>query len=205
MRTDEPDYARRLARLESASWKRLLDVQRPYRLHLRRLALGRVLDVGCGLGRNLANLGGRGAVGVDHNADSVAIARARGFEAYTVEAFAASAHAAPDTFDALLLSHVVEHLAAVQAAELLRAYLGCLRAGGRVVVITPQEAGHRSDPTHERFVGFDEARALLEPLGLTTESQYSFPFARPLGRVFRYNEFVTIARKPDGAIGAPSE
>ncbi len=25
---------------------------------------------------------------------------------------------------------------------------------------------------------------------------YSFPFPRPVGKVFKYNEFVTVARKP---------
>jgi len=45
-------------------------VQAPYRRNLRRLVGDRaVLDVGCGIGRNLANLG-PGSVGVDHNAHS---------------------------------------------------------------------------------------------------------------------------------------
>ena len=43
----------------------------------------------CGVGRNLANLGGDG-VGVDHNADAGAACRERGFIAYTVDEFAAS-------------------------------------------------------------------------------------------------------------------
>ena len=56
---DHPDsdttaqaYTDRLAALEQARWKQLLDVQAPYRWNLRRL-LGehRVLDVGCGIGR----------------------------------------------------------------------------------------------------------------------------------------------------------
>ena len=45
-------YADRLkARL--VWWKRALDVQAPYRWNLRRLKPGFMLDVGCGLGRNL--------------------------------------------------------------------------------------------------------------------------------------------------------
>ena len=74
------DYAERLQRLEGARWKKLLDVQRPYRWNLQRLELGRVLDIGCGIGRNLLNLGDD-SVGVDHNVDSVAAARARGLTA----------------------------------------------------------------------------------------------------------------------------
>ena len=37
-------------------WKQLLDVQRPYRANLRRLDMGFVLEVGCGIGRNLLSL-----------------------------------------------------------------------------------------------------------------------------------------------------
>ena len=71
--TDAPDYAARLQTLEQARWKQLLDVQAPYRWNIRRLELGRTLDVGCGLGRNLAHLDGRG-VGVDHNPASIVVA-----------------------------------------------------------------------------------------------------------------------------------
>src|SRR5674476_1246283 len=54
--TAGPEYARRLQTLSGARWKRVLDVQMPYRANLRRLHLGRTLDVGCGTGRNLAAL-----------------------------------------------------------------------------------------------------------------------------------------------------
>ena len=75
--TEGAAYADRLERLETVWWKRALDVQRPYRWNLRRLDPGFTLDIGCGLGRNLSHLDGNG-VGVDHNPDSVAIARSRG-------------------------------------------------------------------------------------------------------------------------------
>src|SRR4051794_27828148 len=77
MSTEDAAYAYRLARLETVWWKRWLDVQRPYRWNLRRLEPGFTLDIGCGLGRNLSHLGGDG-VGIDHNEESVATARARG-------------------------------------------------------------------------------------------------------------------------------
>lgn len=193
-RTESDDYAQRLLGLEQARWKRILDVQAPYRWHVRRLRLGRTLDVGCGLGRNLAHLGGNG-VGVDHNATSVAIARRRGLEAYTVDGFAASPHARPAAFDSLLFAHVVEHMSEPDAHALLTTYLPHVRDGGRVVVITPQERGYASDPTHVRFCGHAEVRSLCESVGLRVDRQYSFPFPRVVGRVFAYNEFVTIARR----------
>jgi 2-polyprenyl-3-methyl-5-hydroxy-6-metoxy-1,4-benzoquinol methylase len=192
-RTDAPDYAERLKHLEQARWKQWLDVQAPYRWNIRRLDLGRTLDVGCGLGRNLAHLGGDG-VGVDHNAASVAVARERGLVAYTSDEFLTGAHAREGSFDSLLAAHVVEHMAEDDAVGLLRTYLPFVRKGGKVVLITPQERGYATDATHVRFCGFAEVAALCETLGLTVARQYSFPFPRPAGRVFPYNEFVTLAR-----------
>ena len=192
-RTDVPDYAERLKTLEQARWKRWLDVQAPYRWNVRRLDLGRTLDVGCGLGRNLAHLGGAG-VGVDHNEASVAVARERGLEAYTPEEFLAGPHAREGVFDSLLAAHVVEHMSEDEAVGLLRAYLPFVRKDGKVVLITPQERGYATDATHIRFCGFPEVAALCETLGLTVAQQYSFPFPRAAGRVFAYNEFVTVAR-----------
>jgi SAM-dependent methyltransferase len=192
-----PSYAERLRTAESVWWKRMLDVQRPYRVHLRRLKLGLVLDVGCGLGRNLTNLGGAAAgVGVDPNPDAVATCRARGLVAFTPDDFAASEHAAPERFDSLLISHVLEHLAPTAAAALIASYVPHIKRGGRAVFITPQEAGFRSDPTHVELVDLLRLDELARGAGLVPTSSYSFPFPRPMGRWFKYNEFVLLARKP---------
>lgn len=190
--TSGADYAHRLQRLGGAWWKRWLNVQAPYRWNVRRLRLGRTLDIGCGIGRNLRHLDGD-AVGVDHNPTSVQICRAQGLAAYTVEEFLA---APGQTFDTLLAAHMVEHLSETDARTTLAGYLPYLKSGGRVVFITPQERGYHSDPTHVWFVGFDELAKLCSDLGLTVTRQYSFPFPRGLGRLFTYNEFVVVARKP---------
>ena len=189
------DYADRLVRHRSAWWKQLIDVQAPYRWHIRRLRLGRTLDVGCGLGRNLHHLG-PDAVGVDHNAHAVAIARSEGLTAYTTAEFATTADAVPAGYDSMLLAHVAEHMDRASAVEILETYLPYLKPGGRLVVITPQEAGYRSDSTHVRFVDFAAAQDLAHAAGLRTERTYSFPFPRFVGRFFTFNEFVTIARSP---------
>lgn len=194
--TDLPDYAARLETLEQARWKQLLDVQAPYRWNIRRLDLGRTLDVGCGLGRNLAHLDGNG-VGVDHNPTSVATARARGLQAFTGAEFLAGPLARPDSFDSLLAAHVVEHMSEADAVDLLQTYLPFVRRGGKVVLITPQEKGYTTDATHVRFCGYPEVATLCEKVGLRMVRQYSFPFARVAGRYFPYNEFVSLARVPD--------
>ena len=192
--TEGAAYTERLATLESAGWKRVLDVQRPYRWNLRRLALGRTLDVGCGLGRNLVALA-PGSVGVDHNRSSIEVARSRGLTAFTPEEFEASPAAEPGAFDSLLFAHVVEHMDAPAGDRLVAAYLPYLRPAGSVVFICPQEAGYKSDATHVRFADFQALSALAGSVGLTVDRTYSFPFPRIVGRVFPYNEFVVVARR----------
>lgn len=192
-RTIDGSYTERLARLEGARWKRLLDVQAPYRRNLRRLVGNRaVLDLGCGIGRNLANLG-PDSVGVDHNMHSVRYCRERGMTAYTPEEFRASKYAVPRSFDGLLAAHLVEHMDRSSALEVIGSYRSSLRLGAVVVVITPQERGYYSDSTHVRFCGFDEVAELCTTLGFTVRSQSSFPLPRWAGTLFTYNEFVTVA------------
>ena len=114
---------------------------------MRRQGLGRTLDVGCGIGRNLGVLSS-GSVGVDHNAKSVALARSMGYDAYTVQEFLEGELAVPATFDGLLLAHVIEHMDREQALKLCGEYLPFVRPGGRVFLVCPQERGYASDPTH---------------------------------------------------------
>jgi SAM-dependent methyltransferase len=190
------DYTERLDRLSGQAWKQRLDVQRPYRWNLRRLNLGRTLDLGCGLGRNLAHLDGNG-VGVDHNVTSVATARAHGWNAFTSAEFLAGPYAVPGAFDSLLAAHVVEHMDRDQAFELLRDHLQYVRPGGKVVLICPQERGYASDATHVRFTDFAGLVELCQALGLTVTRQFSFPLPRLLGRLFTYNEFVVVARRSE--------
>ena len=186
-------YTERLGNRSTQSWKRL--IPDPYRWHLRRLDLGRVLDVGCGVGRCLAFLDGNG-VGVDHNPTSVEFCRRRGLEAYTPSEFD---QLDPGPFDSMLLSHVLEHTSPEESSSLLLHYLPFVRPGGRIVLITPQPAGQRSDPTHVRYLDREALRVQLHALGMSEISTRSFPFPAVVGEVFKYNENVAIGRVPGGA------
>jgi SAM-dependent methyltransferase len=193
--TDSPDYADRLRRKQTLWWKRLLHVQAPYHWNLRRQGLGRTLDVGCGIGRNLGVLP-PGSVGVDHNADSVALARSMGYDALTVEEFMDGELAVPGGFDGLLLAHVLEHMDRSQAVGLVGEYLRFVRPGGRVFLVCPQERGYASDPTHVWFATGVDLVELARTLGLEPERAFSFPFPRKAGKLFIYNEFCVTARVP---------
>jgi SAM-dependent methyltransferase len=183
------EYADRLVDLQEPRWKRALDVQRPYRWNLRRLKPGRMLDVGCGSGRSLAHVSD--AVGVDPNEICVRVARCRGFEAYTPSEFTFP----KESFDSLLVAHVLEHLTAAQAHDLFLDYLPYLKPGGQVIMLTPQEKCFSMDRTHIRFMDFSTLADLAQEWELAVERAFSFPFPRWAGRIFPYNEFVLTARK----------
>jgi SAM-dependent methyltransferase len=194
--TTGADYAHRLSRLSGAWWKRWLNVQAPYRWNVRRLFGDRdVLEIGCGIGRNLGHLAPRG-VGVDHNVHSVAACRALGLTAFTVEEFGDSEYARPGRFGGLLAAHLVEHMTRPEAVRILESYLDYLAARARIVLICPQERGFASDSTHVEFTDLDGLADVSTQLGLTVEKRMSFPLPRFTGKFFTYNEFVLVARKP---------
>jgi SAM-dependent methyltransferase len=194
--TGSEEYAARLIRLQTARWKRWLDVQAPFRWNIRRLAPGFTLEIGCGIGRNLLHLTGH-AVGVDTNEHCVRTARARGLIAFTRPEFQrAEEYNRPARFDTILLAHVAEHMTEDQVVALLQDYETLLRAEGRLILISPQEAGFRSDPTHVQLMDFDRLARISDRLGFRRERAFSFPFPRWVGRLFPYNEFVVVSRKP---------
>lgn len=186
-----PEYAARLQALSAKRWKRY--VPNPYRWVIRRHALGEVLDVGCGIGRCLDFLPGR-SLGIDPNADAVAVCESRGFAATTVDAFWADG-GADRRFDTVLCAHVVEHMTHQESVDLLAPYVALLRPGGSLMVVVPQLRGHHSDATHVRLVSGDDLRSLVADLGLELSRVWSFPGPRWLGRWFVYNETIALAAR----------
>lgn len=191
--TEGEDYARRLERAQLVWWKRVLPVQLPYRWNLQRQKLGITLDVGCGLGRNLAHLP-KGSVGVDHNVRAVEVARSLGLDALTVEDFEVRAEQMVGRFDSILLAHIIEHMSPQDADALVTGYLPYLKSGGKVFIVCPQERGFRSDPTHVWFVRHRDLNDMCLRVGLVPEASFSFPFPASFGRLFIYNETCVLAK-----------
>lgn len=186
------NYAERLTRLSGAKWKQVLDVQRPYRWNLKRLKLGKTLDVGCGIGRHLSHLP-EGSVGVDHNKHAIEIAKQTGYEAYTVEEFEKNKKIKKNSFDSMLLAHVLEHLSTADGKKVLKQYLPYVR--DKVVVICPQEKGFPTDETHVNFLKHKDIEVILKSFDLVIDKSYSFPFHKYAGKVFTHNETVVVASK----------
>jgi SAM-dependent methyltransferase len=186
-------YSDYLKNAQEKKWKKLLNVQYPYRKYLIEKKLGKTIDVGCGIGRNLAYLDA-GSVGVDIDPGSVDFCRDLGLSAYSPDDFLATINVSYG-FESLLLSHILEHFPFDEACSLVKTYLPFLKPGARVLIITPQEVGFNSDCTHMTFFDFDLVASLCASLGLMVVKQESFPFSRVLGKVFKYNEFICLARK----------
>jgi len=166
--------------------------------HLSALPRGRVLDVGCGDGQILQfmqNLGWT-AEGVDFDPVAVANARQKGLRVHagTLKSLAAPAN----SFEAIIMSHVIEHVHA--PGELLRECHRLLKPGGRLIVLTPNAAswGHRKfqncwrglePPRHLQIFTLQSLRRLAQQTGfakitITTTLRNADKILR-LSRAFR--------------------
>jgi 2-polyprenyl-3-methyl-5-hydroxy-6-metoxy-1,4-benzoquinol methylase len=110
-------------------------------LHAPRAGM-RLLEIGCGSGEQLAQLAGLGwkVMGVETDPRAAVVAQGRGLEVRVGEL--RSQDFPDDSFDAILMRHVVEHVAAPVA--LLQECQRVLRREGVIVVQTPNAAslGH---------------------------------------------------------------
>lgn len=104
---------------------------------------GRVLEVGCGAGAQLATLRDSGwtALGVEFDAAAAAAARSRGLEILEGELRALGLPAA--SFDAIVMAHVIEHVP--DPVGLFAECRRLLKPEGLLVAITPNvdSLGHR--------------------------------------------------------------
>ncbi len=172
---------------------------------ISKLLTGKIIDFGCGTGELLKKMPA-GSVGVEVNPYTVKYCRQQGLDVrpynpdednYNLLDFE------KDTFDSLLLYHVLEHLESPDFAltSLLQA---ADRLGiKRVVVVVPCKKGFSFDPTHQYFVDslFFKQFKLNEYSGYTINLQKYFPFnLKFLGDLFIYQELRTVYNKPQCCI-----
>jgi 2-polyprenyl-3-methyl-5-hydroxy-6-metoxy-1,4-benzoquinol methylase len=169
-----------------------IDTDRLFR-HLPKGA--RVLDVGCGNGDWVAQAQSVGwqADGIDPDEEAVAAARQAGLHVTTQ-----SLHQLTGPYDAITLSHVIEHVP--DPRQTLEAVHALLRPGGTIWLATPNLAsiGHRVFGRHWRgleaprhLVLFDAPalRHALASAGFTHVEQHRTP---PRAR-FMFTQSASIA------------
>ncbi len=146
-------------------------------MYLPQVRGGELLDVGCGGGAQLVEMRRLGwrVTGVDP--DERAVAMAKGQYGLDVRPGTLEEQRFPSArFDAVILSHVIEHVH--DPAGLLRECGRVLKPGGRIVVVTPNEASltHRrlqaswiglQPPRHLYLFTCATLRRLAERAGLT--------------------------------------
>lgn len=108
-----------------------------------RLGSDVVLDIGCGNGRFLswARLAGWKGVGTEFDPKAASVTRAKGFEVW--EGSLESLAEAGRLFDAITVSHVIEHVH--EPRELLAAARRLLKPGGFFWIETPNIHAHGHD------------------------------------------------------------
>lgn len=105
-------------------------------LHARN---GNLLDVGCGNGEFLLTMSKLGweVKGIEPDTVSAAFARRAGLEIY--QGSVESAALEPNSFDAITMNHVIEHLS--DPIGTIKKLINALRPGGQLVSISPNPSG----------------------------------------------------------------
>jgi len=134
---------------------------------------GAVLDMGCGPGIYLEKYSGP-CLGIDAHPDNVEICLRKGIRA---EVGDVNTFVRENTFDTILLSHVLEHLD--NPARAIENAYRSLKTGGRLIIIVPCYAGFvaglREDVGHKHFVAEEDIRQFFKSLNCVVISSSKFP------------------------------
>ena len=144
---------------------------------------GKLLDVGCGGGRYLHRMQRRGwnVEGIDFDAQATQRVTERyGIKTYTGDLLAAGLPEA--SFDAITMSHTIEHL--VDPAATLNECLRLLKPGGKLIVVTPNVNSNAAalfgpfwrgwePPRHLHLFSVSTLKRILSEAGFAVQDAYA--------------------------------
>ncbi|MBN2006825.1 MAG: class I SAM-dependent methyltransferase [Anaerolineae bacterium] len=169
--------------------------QRVWQMYLGKVKPGRILDVGCGDGRRLAEMKkcGWDVLGLDLDPAAATFAHDTfgiSVQVGTLE----EANFPTETFDAVIASHVIEHI--FDPISFLTHCYEILKPGGRLVMVTPnsKSTGHWSYKAN--WIGLDP------PRHLHVFSQESLRLAAQKAGLAQYKIWTTAANAQLLAIGS---
>jgi SAM-dependent methyltransferase len=150
------DFIRSLYRAAVKSDEEVNAISRLVLHAMRNSSDRKILDVGCGYGRNMRMLMklGLDVTGVDLNQEIVKANRLAGLKCYSREEFDAS----EGDYGLILMSHVIEHFSPAELINFIDDYLDRLRPGGHLLIATPLASSNFYDD-------FDHIRP-YQPTGL---------------------------------------
>ena len=147
---------------------------------------GRVLDIGCGVGALAAHVPAGCYIGVDIDADALAMAR----ESQPNHTFLETLPSEDQRFDTIVLLAVIEHVASPDGFLRSLAARLSTEGVGRIVLTTPRPAADRihtagaavglfsshASEEHETLLGRADLEQLAPACGLTLERYQRFLF-----------------------------
>ena len=99
-----------------------------------------LLDFGCGFGQNIRELKGQGfscVYGADVNSQALAHCRSVGFDVYDVAGGFKELESSGIKFDAIVTTHVLEHIPKDAVIQTLAVLRGLLKPGGMLLAAVP--------------------------------------------------------------------
>lgn len=176
--------------------------------HLPVVRDGRLLEIGCGSGRDLQVLKSIGweAEGIDPDPGAVEVAKSKGLNARvgTVE----SQEYDESTFDAIVMNHVIEHVP--NPVAFLQICNRILKPGGKIVMVTPNTVswGHAhyrrnwrglETPRHLYLYNYRCMRSLLRQAQLSDTDERIWSTAKEAADFFSMSEKIELASQRNDA------
>ncbi len=158
------------------------DIQAANMFYIPYVQNGKFLDVGCGNGSSMQTMKDMGwnVTGLDFDENAVAAAKESNLEVFVGDVF--SQKFADNSFDAILMSHVIEHVP--NPKEVIQECHRILKKNGTLSIITPNtnSRGHKEfksfwrgleTPQHLQIFSVESLGAITKQIGFNVVKSFS--------------------------------